>query len=46
MRSFPRTGPFNLPSEATRKSPEYRAAKAAYDAAFTDLRNHNAQRCR
>jgi len=44
LKTFPKTGPFNLTPETVRHSAEYRMAKAAYDAAFTALRAHNAAR--
>lgn len=40
LKKFPR-GPTGLPSDETRNSPEYRAAKAAYNSAFEKLRNFN-----
>lgn len=42
LRAFPRDGAFGLPSDAVRATPEYRAAKTAFDRAFAKLRNFNA----
>jgi len=41
LRSFPK-GPMGLTPDAVKASPEYCAAKAAYDAAFNRLRTFNA----
>jgi hypothetical protein len=40
LRPFPK-GPMGLTPDAVKFSPEFRAAKAAYDAAFQALRDHN-----
>lgn len=41
LRAFPRDGRMGLVTESARTSPEYRAAKAAGDSAFTALRDFN-----
>jgi hypothetical protein len=41
LRKFP-TGPTGLTPDAVKASPEYRAAKQAYDSAFAALRCFNA----
>jgi hypothetical protein len=43
LKAFPREGLMNLPSETVRLSPEYRAAKADYNRAFSELRSFNQQ---
>jgi hypothetical protein len=43
VKAFPHEGPMGLPSEAVRLSPEYRAAKAAFQDAFNSLRSFNAK---
>ena len=40
LQSFP-TGPMGLTPDATKASPEYRAAKVAFDAAFERSRRFN-----
>ena len=42
VRAFPADGPMGLVSDAVRATPEYRAAKADYAAAFEKLRGFNA----
>jgi hypothetical protein len=41
LNTFPRNGSMNLVTDAVRISPEYRASKAAYTQAFSDLRSFN-----
>ena len=41
LKAFPK-GPLNLTPDAVRLSPEYRAAKQAYDASWAKLRAFNA----
>ena len=41
LRVFPKDGPMGLHSDTVRATPEYRAAKPAYAAAFERLRAFN-----
>ena len=41
LRVFPADGPMGLTSDVVRATPEYRAAKTAYNAAFERLRVFN-----
>lgn len=41
LKAFPRTGAMNLPTEQVRQSPAYKAAKSAYNQAFSELQAFN-----
>ena len=42
LKAFPTSGPMNLTPDHVKASPEFKAAKAAFDRAFAALRNFNA----
>ena len=41
MQVFPRTGPMGMTPDSVKSSPEFKAAKLAFDRAFAALRNFN-----
>lgn len=41
LELFPKNGPMGLTPDHVKASPEFRAAKAAFDRAFANLRNFN-----
>jgi hypothetical protein len=45
LQAFPR-GPLGMIPDEVKRTPEYRAARAEFDAAFSALRRHNAARRR
>lgn len=42
LQAFPKSGPFNLTPDHVKASPEFQAAKRAFDQALAELRTFNA----